>query len=90
MFMPEGYTELALPLGGFGTQVSWPCPSPGQGWRAGSGAMSVEEMALAWAKQKSWPWCHGHQRAHGLTNSTTTQAQIQGFGMLGYPNIYPI
>ena len=44
---------------------------------------------LARAVLESWPWWCGCRRAGRLTNSATTQAQIQGFE-LAHPNIYPI
>ena len=40
-----------------------------------------------WYRQGSPKWC-GYRRASRLTNSATTQAQIQGFE-LAHPNIYP-
>lgn len=43
---------------------------------------------LTWAKQKSWPLWHGCRTAGRLTNTTTTQAQIQDLE-LADPNIYP-
>lgn len=52
---------------------------------------STQELAssFAWAMRESRPWWHGHQKAGGLTNSVTTQAQIQGLE-LAHPSIYPI
>ena len=44
---------------------------------------------LARAALESWPWWWGCRSAGRLTNSATTQAQIQDFE-LAHPNIYPM
>ena len=49
-------------------------------------AASLGKLARAVLESLFW-WC-GHGRAGRLTNSATTQAQIQGFE-LAHPNIYP-
>ena len=50
-------------------------------------AAALGELARAVLESSPW-WC-GCRRAGRLTNSATTQAQIQGFE-LAHPNIYPI
>ena len=49
-------------------------------------AAALGELARAVLESSPW-WC-GCRRAGRLTNSATTQAQIQGFE-LAHPNIYP-
>ena len=44
---------------------------------------------LAWVVLEISPWCCVYRRAGRLTNSATTQGQIQGFELV-HPNIYPI
>ena len=51
----------------------------------------MREMAPPFTRevQESWPWWCGCRRVGQLTNSVTTQAQIQGIE-LAHPNIYAI
>jgi hypothetical protein len=46
----------------------------------------VSYLGQCWRSLRWWCGC---RRAGGLTNSATTQAQIQGFELV-YPNICPI
>jgi hypothetical protein len=60
--------------------------------KAGELALPLPAAALgelAGSVLESWSWWWEFRRAGGLTNSATTQAQIQGFE-LADPNIYPI
>lgn len=84
---------MAPPLASCSTWGNRPCcTSPRQHsrdslcWLQHLGELS---LLLSWAELASWPQWYAPGRADRLTNSATTQTQIQDFE-LAYPNMYPM